>query len=73
MKRTLSTPSLIINNRVLHRLLLIHPTRNNSAKMAMTQDQLRSLDNLRQRLSQLSTSISSLKTSLEREEPLPTW
>ncbi|KAF2486687.1 mediator complex, subunit Med8 [Neohortaea acidophila] len=41
--------------------------------MAMTQDNIRALDQLRQRLSQLSTSISSLRADLERNEPLPTW
>ncbi|KAK3715177.1 mediator of RNA polymerase II transcription subunit 8 [Vermiconidia calcicola] len=41
--------------------------------MAMTQDNVKGLDQLRQRLSQLSTSIGSLRADLERSEPLPTW
>ncbi|KAK5171927.1 mediator of RNA polymerase II transcription subunit 8 [Saxophila tyrrhenica] len=41
--------------------------------MSIAQDQIRSIDQLRQRLSQLSTSIASLRSNLEREEPLPTW
>lgn len=41
--------------------------------MAMTQENIRALDQLRQRLSQLSTSIASLRVELERSEPLPTW
>lgn len=31
------------------------------------------LDQLRQRLNQLSTSIASLKADLERHDPIPTW
>ncbi|KAK3722925.1 mediator of RNA polymerase II transcription subunit 8 [Vermiconidia calcicola] len=41
--------------------------------MAMTGDNIKGLDQLRQRLSQLSTSIGSLRADLERSEPLPTW
>ena len=41
--------------------------------MAMTQENIRALDQLRQRLSQLSHSIATIRSDLERQEPLPTW
>lgn len=40
---------------------------------ALPDDKLRTIDQLRQRLSQLSTSLNALKVDLERNEPLPSW
>lgn len=40
--------------------------------MSLSQDHLRAIDQLRQRLFQLSSSIQSVKVDLERNEPLPT-
>ncbi|QIW97510.1 hypothetical protein AMS68_003028 [Peltaster fructicola] len=39
----------------------------------LPEDRLRTIDQLRQRLNQLSTSLGSLKVDLERNEPLPSW
>lgn len=39
----------------------------------LPQDHVRALDQLRMRLSQLSTSIGLLGERLQREDPLPTW
>jgi hypothetical protein len=41
--------------------------------MALPQENIRALDQLRQRLQQLSTSLNILKTDLSRQETLPTW
>lgn len=40
--------------------------------MSISAEQVRTLDQLRQRLSQLSTSIQALQADLQRSEPLPT-
>jgi hypothetical protein len=41
--------------------------------MALPAENIRALDQLRQRLQQLSTSLNILKTDLSRQETLPTW
>ncbi|KAK5123403.1 hypothetical protein LTR85_002835 [Meristemomyces frigidus] len=41
--------------------------------MALPQDQIRALDQLRQRLSQLSQSLASTRADLERSDPAPSW
>jgi hypothetical protein len=41
--------------------------------MALAQENVRALDQLRQRLQQLSSSLGILKTDLSRQETLPTW
>ncbi|KJX99688.1 RNA polymerase II mediator complex component Med8 like protein [Zymoseptoria brevis] len=41
--------------------------------MALPPEHFKALDQLRLRLSQLSTSIGLLRNELEREQPLPTW
>lgn len=39
----------------------------------LSSEGIHALDQLRQRLSQMSTSIGSLKADLERPDVLPTW
>ena len=45
----------------------------NTDKMAPSQEQVKTIGQLRQHLSQLSVSIQSLRTSLEFNDPLPSW
>ena len=44
-----------------------------TARLTMTPDQLKVLDQMRQRLSQLSTSVQTLQSELGRSQPLPAW
>ncbi|KAK4545469.1 hypothetical protein LTR36_002819 [Oleoguttula mirabilis] len=41
--------------------------------MALPPEQIRALDQLRQRLSQLSQSLASARADLERSDPVPSW
>ncbi|EME89241.1 uncharacterized protein MYCFIDRAFT_17376, partial [Pseudocercospora fijiensis CIRAD86] len=41
--------------------------------MALPQDHIRAIDQLRSRLAQLSSSIAHLKGTLESNDPLPSW
>jgi hypothetical protein len=41
--------------------------------MVLPQENIRALDQLRQRLQQMSASLNILKTDLSRQETLPTW
>jgi hypothetical protein len=44
-----------------------------SREMAMSQEQVKALDRLRQQLSQFTASVSTLRYELETQDPLPTW
>jgi mediator of RNA polymerase II transcription subunit 8 len=56
--------------RACHRT---HPTKEIMAQVALSQEDLKALEQTRQRLSQLVNNISSLKTEVLQQAPLPQW
>ena len=65
---------IIDPNTLRTRPLSTHTSRKHLAEtMSLPQENIRALDQLRQRLQQLSTSLNILKTDLSRQETLPTW